>query len=336
MRAFQITGTEGFPSLQLTTLPDPQPGPSEVLVRIRSVSLNYRDCMNVLGIRGVTGPVPRIPCSDAAGEIAALGPEVTDWQVGDRVVLPFMPSWLSGPFTQDHAAAALGGAIDGVLRDLIALPAASLVAVPEGVTLDQAATLPCAAVTAWNALITRGGLQPGQTVLILGSGGVSVFALSIARLAGARVLAITSSDEKAHRLRQLGAAEVLNYRDTPDWHLWARQQTGGEGVDHVVEIGGPETLNRSIQAVRHGGHIALIGVLTGTVGQIETVHLLRKGLRLNGIYVGSRDLLAQVTQCVAQGGLLPVIDRVFPFEASAEALRHLESGAHFGKIVIQL
>lgn len=336
MKSFHITGTLGFDSLQLSDSPPLSPGPGQVLVRIRAVSLNFRDYMNVLGIRGVTGPVPRIPCSDGAGEVLAVGAGVSAWQPGDRVVIPFMPSWLDGPFSQRHAAAALGGAVDGVLREQIVVQADSLVRLPDTLDFAQAATFPCAAVTAWDALRVRGALLPGSSVLIQGSGGVSVFALQIAKTLGARVLAITSSDTKAARLRELGADATLNYRQTPDWAPWVLEQTGGLGVDHVVEIGGPDTLNRSLQAARFGGHIALIGVLTGTAGEIQTVQILRKGIRLDGIYVGSRAMLADVIDFYAASGLRPVIDSVFPFEDAPKALRHLESGSHFGKIVITL
>ncbi len=336
MKTWQIIGKDGFDSLRKTEVAGPLPGPGEVRVRVRAVSLNYRDYMNVMGLHGITGPEPRVPCSDGAGEVAAVGLGVSDWQPGDRVVIPFMPGWLDGPFTQAHAAGALGGAVDGVLREFVCVPAASLVPLPEALSFEQAATLPCAAVTAWDALTVRGQLQPGATVLIQGSGGVSVFALQFAVSLGARVLAITSSDEKAARLRDLGADAVCNYRERPDWDAWAREQTGGLGVDHVVEIGGPETLNRSLLAARFGGHIALIGVLTGTAGDIQTVQILRKGIRLDGIYVGSRAMLGDIVAYLEQTGLRPVIDSVFCFDDAPAAFRRLESGGHLGKIVIRL
>ncbi len=336
MKAYQITGADGFDSLKLVDAPDPVPAAGEALVRIRAVSLNYRDYMNVVGLHGITGPVPRVPCSDGAGEVLAVGDGVTDWQAGDRVVIPFMPGWLDGPFTQAHAAGALGGAVDGVLRERISVPASALVRLPDTLSFEEAATLPCAAVTAWDALHVRGGLQPGASVLIQGTGGVSIFALQFAARHGARVLAITSSGEKAARLRDLGAEAVCNYKENPDWAAWVQEQTGGAGVDHVVEIGGPETLNRSLQAARFGGHIALIGVLTGTAGAVQTVQILRKGIRLDGIYVGSRAMLTDVVAHLDQTGLRPIIDAVFPFEEAHAALRRLESGRHVGKIVIRV
>lgn len=336
MKAWQITGTSGIDSLRCRDIEVPRPAPGEVLVRLRAVSLNYRDYMNVTGIRGITGPVPRVPCSDGSGEIAALGEGVEGWSAGDRVVIPFMPTWLDGGFTQHHAARALGGAVDGLLREFASLPAGCLLRVPESLTLSEAATLPCAAVTAWDALHARGGVQSGETVLILGSGGVSVFALQFARLAGARVLAITSSDSKAQKLRALGADGVHNYRSDPAWDDWAIAQTGGLGVDKVIEIGGPETLNRSLKAVRFGGHIALIGVLTGTSGEIQTVQILRKGIRLDGIYVGSRAMFSDMLESITRNDLKPVIDSCFAFGDAPSAFRHLESAAHSGKIVIEV
>lgn len=336
MLSYQITGTSGLDSLERSETPTPKAAAGQVVVQIRSVSLNYRDYMNIMGIRGVTGPIPRVPCSDGAGEIVSIAPDVTNWHVGDRVVIPFMPSWIDGPFSQKHAAAALGGAVDGVLRQQIAISADSLVRLPDSITYAHASTLPCAAVTAWDALLVRGQLQAGSTVLIQGSGGVSVFALQIAKHHDARVLAITSSDEKASRLRELGADATFNYKQNPDWATWALEQTGGVGVDHIVEIGGPETLNRSIQATRFGGHIALIGVLTGTSGEIQTVQILRKGIRLDGVYVGSRAMLSQVVDFFSTSPHRPIIDSNFPFSEAAAAVSHLESGRHFGKIVISL
>lgn len=336
MKACQITGTDGLNSLQLVTLPDPHPGPGEVLIRVRAVSLNYRDYMNVLGIKGVTGPVPRIPCSDGAGEVAAVGEGVSDWKAGDRVVVPFMPTWLEGEFSQTHASQALGGAVDGMLREFAVIRAESLLPVPAHLSCEEAATLPCAAVTAWDALHVRGGLKAGETVLVLGTGGVSIFALQFAKLAGARVLATTSSDAKAQHLLQLGADAVHNYKTDPAWEDWALAQTGKRGVDKAIEIGGAETLNRSLKATRFGGHIALIGVLTGTSGEIQTVQILRKGIRLDGIYVGSREMFARMLAEIGRVQMRPVIDSVFEFADARAAFEHLGSGKHFGKIVIRV
>lgn len=335
MKAYQIVGSEGFASLQKVTLDLPTPKSGEVLVRLRACSLNYRDYMNVMGIRGVTGPIPRIPCSDGAGEIAAVSDDVKEWKVGQRVVIPFMPTWLDGGFTQHHASRALGGAVDGLLREFASVPAVSLLPIPDYLSFVEAATLPCAAVTAWDALRVRGEVQAGETVLILGTGGVSIFALQFAKQAGARVLATTSVQAKADRLSGLGADAVHIYKNDPAWDDWALAQTNGMGVDKVIEIGGPETLNRSIKATRFGGHISLIGVLTGTAGEVGTVGILRKGIRLDGIYVGSRSMFGTMLQQMSLSQMRPVIDSVFEFDQAVEAFRRIESGQHFGKIVIQ-
>ncbi|MES2597478.1 MAG: NAD(P)-dependent alcohol dehydrogenase [Verrucomicrobiota bacterium] len=336
MKAYQITGTEGLSALKQVTLTDPEPKAGEVLVRIRACCLNYRDYMNVMGIKGVTGPIPRVPCSDGAGEIVALGAGVSGWSVGQKVVIPFMPTWLDGGYTQQHATKALGGAEDGLLRELACVSAASLLSVPEHLSLEEAATLPCAAVTAWDALFVRGNLKAGETVLVLGTGGVSIFALQFAKSVGARVLATTSSDAKAERLCELGADAVHNYKKDPAWDDWAIAQTNKLGVDRVIEIGGPETLNRSIKATRFGGHIALIGVLTGTSGDVQTVGILRKSIRLDGIYVGSRTMFAGMLEHITSQKMHPVIDSTFEFDDAPAAFERIGSGQHFGKIVIRV
>lgn len=323
-------------SLKAVTLQDPALGPGEALMRVQATCLNYRDYMNVMGIKGVTGPIPRIPCSDGAGEIAAVGEGVASFKPGDRVVCPFMPTWLEGEFSQAHASKALGGAVDGMLREFAVVRAESLLRIPDYLSVEEAATLPCAAVTAWDALHVRGGLKAGETVLILGTGGVSIFALQFAKLAGARVLATTSSDEKARHLLELGADAVHNYKTDPAWEDWALTQTEKRGVDKVIEIGGAETLNRSLKATRFGGHIALIGVLTGTSAEIQTVQILRKGIRLDGIYVGSREMFAQMLTTMERKKMRPVIDSMFEFKQAPDAFRRIESGKHFGKIVIRV
>jgi len=335
MKAIQITGTDGLASLKLEDVPQPEPAHGEVLVRIRAVSLNYRDYLNVMGIRGVTGPIPRIPCSDGAGEVVAVGAGVSEWKAGDRVVVPFMPQWLAGEITGQHMALALGANVDGLMREFAVLPANSLLRIPDYLSFEEAATLPCAAVTAWDALMVRGQLKPGETVLVLGTGGVSTFALQLAKLGGARVLAITSSDEKAEHLRRMGADAVHNYKANPAWDQWALEQTGGIGVDKVIEIGGPDTLNRSIKATRFGGHISLIGVLTGVSGDVQTVGILRKSIRLDGIYVGSKAMFADLLKAMHQAQLRPVIDSTFDLAQSAEAFTRLASGSHIGKIVVR-
>lgn len=335
MKAIQITGTDGLASLKLNDIAQPEPKAGEVLVRIRAVSLNYRDYMNVMGIRGITGPIPRVPCSDGAGEVAAVGEGVTEWKAGDRVMIPFMPQWLDGQMTQQHQALALGANIDGLMREFAVLPANCLIRIPEYLSFDEAATLPCAAVTAWDALVERGEMKAGDTVLVLGTGGVSTFALQLAKQAGARVLAITSNDSKAQRLLAMGADAVHNYVTDPAWDKWALAQTKGLGVDRVVEIGGPDTLNRSIAATRFSGHIALIGVLTGVSGDVQTVGILRKAIRLDGIYVGSKAMFERMLAAMESTQLRPVIDSTFDLSTAAEAFAHMASGSHIGKIVVR-
>ena len=335
MKLYEIRERFGLDALTLTERPQPQPGPHEVLVRIKAVSLNYRDLMVVKGLYNPKMPLPRVPCSDAAGEVAAVGPGVTRVKVGQRVAGIFMQKWISGEVDDAKARSALGGAIDGLLAEYAVLHEAGLVHVPEHLSYEEAATLPCAAVTAWHGLITEGRIKPGDTVLCQGTGGVSLFALQFARLAGARVLITSSSDDKLKRARELGAAEGVNYKTTPKWGDKVRELTGGRGVDHVVEVGGAGTLGQSLRAVRMGGQISLIGVLSG-VGQADPLPILMKNVRVQGIFVGSREMFEAMNRAIAEHRLRPVVDRVFAFAEAPAAFRHMESAAHFGKICIRM
>lgn len=334
MRAYRIHQASGPDSLQLDDVPEPQAGPGQVVVRVRAASLNYRDLLVIKGEYARNLPLPLVPVSDGAGEVAEVGPGVTRFQPGDRVAGCFFSKWEAGPIDETATKSALGGAVDGMLAERVALPESGLVRVPDHLTDDEAATLPCAALTAWHALMEGGGLKAGQTVLVQGTGGVSLFALQFARLAGARVIATSSSDAKLARARDLGASDGINYQTTPDWDVAVRNLTEGQGVDHVVEVGGAGTLPRSMKAVKLGGHIALIGVLTG--GEIDPRPLLFKNIRLQGIYVGSRVMFESMNRAIALHKLRPVVDRVFPFEQAVDAYKHLESGAHFGKVVIRV
>jgi NADPH:quinone reductase-like Zn-dependent oxidoreductase len=334
MKAYQIVSADGIDALQLAERPTPDPGPGEILVRIRASALNYRDLMTVNDPVGRAIPYPRIPNSDGAGEVLAVGAGVTRFKPGDRVAGTFFQRWDDGPITPDAMASALGGAIDGVLAEEVVLAERGLVHVPAHLSFEEAATLPCAALTAWHALIEKGGLKAGQTVLLIGTGGVSIFALQFAVLHGARAIVISSSDAKLERARALGAWHGVNYRAHPDWERAVLDLTEGAGVDHVVEVGGAGTLERSIAAVRIAGHIALIGVLTG--GQINPASIMRKSLNVDGIYVGSRSMFEAMNRAIAASGLRPVIDRQFGFEQAREAYHHMRSAAHFGKIVIAL
>jgi NADPH:quinone reductase-like Zn-dependent oxidoreductase len=334
MKVVELQNTFGIDSLNVTERPDPRPGPGQVLLKMRAWSLNYRDLLVAKGLYNPKLRLPLVPLSDGVGEVAAAGDGVSRVKVGDRVAGLFMQKWLAGDLTDAKARSSLGGGADGLLAEKVVLHEDGVVHVPAHLTDEEAATLPCAAVTAWHALISEGGLKPGDSVLVQGTGGVSVFALQFARVAGARVLATSSSDAKLERVRQLGASDGINYKTTPDWDERVRELTGGVGVDHVVEVGGAGTLGKSLRAVRMGGHISLIGVLSGG-GQVNPMPILMKNVRVQGIYVGSREMFEAMNRAIALHQLRPVVDRVFPFAEVREALRYLESGAHFGKVCLR-
>jgi len=331
MRAGQLSSF-GIDSLDFVERPTPAPGPGEVLVGVRAVSLNYRDLMMVKGVYNPKMKLPRIPCSDGAGEVVAIGAGVTVWKPGDRVMGIFMQNWLDGPLTAAKARGALGGDIDGMLSDYAVLKQEGLVAIPEHLSFQEAATLPCAAVTAWNALAAT-DLKPGSTVLIQGTGGVSIFALQFARLKGARVLGISSSYEKLERASTMGLDSGLNYRESPEWDRWAMDQTGGEGVDLVVEVGGAGTLARSLKAIRPGGTIAQIGVLAQTQDPMPTPLILHKVARIQGIYVGSRRDFLEMNKAITLSQMRPVGEE-FSWSHVREVLMRMDEGSHFGKLVL--
>lgn len=331
MKQAQIAGAFGIDQVRVVEVPEPVAGAGQVLVRIHATSLNYRDFLVATGKYNPKMPLPRVLLSDGAGEVVAVGAGVTRFRIGDRVAGTFFQNWIDGPFAAWHGASALGGAIDGVLSELVALSEEGLVAVPAGLSYAEAATLPCAALTAWNALFEAGQLKAGQSVLVQGSGGVSVFALQFARAAGARVVATTSTTAKAERLRTMGADWVLNYRETPEW---GREIAKAGGVDHVVEVGGSGTLEQSLHAVKASGQVNMIGVLTGRVGEVNTGLILSKSVRVQGIYVGSRAMFERMNAAIAVNGIRPVIDSSFALAETQNALRHLEGATHFGKVVI--
>ena len=335
MKAYELRDGFGIDHVAVAERPDPRPGPGQIVVRMKAFSLNYRDLMVVKGLYNPKQRLPLVPLSDGAGTVEALGEGVTRVKVGDRVAGIFMQTWLAGDVTEAMAKSALGGAIDGVLGQRVVFEEAGVVPVPEHLSDEEAATLPCAAVTAWHALVAEGGVRAGDTVLIQGTGGVSLFALQFARLHGARVIITSSSDAKLERARQLGASDGINYKSTMDWDRRARELTGGLGVDHVVEVGGANTLGQSLKAVRMSGRISLIGVLAGAGGQVNPLPALMKNIRIQGIFVGSRSMFEAMNRAIALNGLHPVIDRVFGFEEVREALRYMENAGHFGKICIR-
>lgn len=335
MKAYELL-QPGIDGLAIAERPEPRPGPGQILIKVEAVSLNYRDLRVIQGTYSRSMPQNLVPCSDGAGTVVEIGPGVTRVQAGDRVAGIFMQTWISGSIDDEKGRSAMGGAIDGMLQEYVVLHQDGVVLAPAHLSSIEAATLPCAAVTAWHALITSGKLQAGETVLTLGTGGVSVFAAQFAHLTGARVIGTSSSDAKLARLRdELGVKDSINYRATPDWDKSVKQMTGGIGVDHVVEVGGAGTLGRSLRAVRTGGSVALIGLLAET-GEFNPTAILMRSVRVQGIYVGSRDMFEAMNRAITQHQLRPVVDRVFPFEAARDALRHMESGSHFGKICIQL
>jgi NADPH:quinone reductase-like Zn-dependent oxidoreductase len=333
MKALVIQNGFGLENIAVVERPDPQPGPGQVVLRVRAASLNFRDLLIAKGMYNPHLAMPRVLGSDGAGEIEAVGPGVTRWKLGDRAIGCFFQNWADGPLTDTAMKSTLGGDRDGVFAERVLLDEGGVVALPDGLDFAEAATLPCAALTAWHAL-TRGGCGPGKTVLVQGTGGVSLFALQFAAAMGARVLVTSGSDEKLARALKLGAAAGTNYKSNPDWDKWARKETGGSGVDIVVEVGGAGTLERSAKAVRTGGFIALIGVLAG-LGAFNPMNVLMKAISLQGIFVGSRSQFEAMNRFIAEKALHPVIDRRFPLGQGVDALRHMESGTHFGKVVIE-
>jgi NADPH:quinone reductase-like Zn-dependent oxidoreductase len=331
MQAWQISSF-GVDSLEFVERPDPQPGPGDVLVKIRAVSFNYRDLLMIKGHYNPKLQLPRIPCSDGAGEVEALGPGVTRWKRGDRVAGIFMQNWLDGPATPLKVKGALGGDIDGMLAEQVVLRETGLVGIPKHLSFEEAATLPCAAVTAWNAL-AAGEVKPGSTVLVQGTSGVSIFALQFARLKGARVLGISGSQEKLDRARILGLDAGINYREHPDWDRWAVEETDGEGVDLVVEVGGQGTLARSLRAVRMGGTVAQVGVLAGSNEPLAIPTILHKQARIRGIYVGSRQDFVEMNKAITLTRLRPAGEN-FHWSQAREVLGRMEEASHFGKLVL--
>lgn len=328
----------GLDNLVIEERDEPTPGPGEVLVRIRACSINYRDLLTVnagYGSRQKSNDL--VPLSDGAGEVTAVGDGVAKFKPGDRVTASFFQSWIAGGPTEERFAGNLGGALDGVLQEYRVFPEHGLVRTPDSLTDQEAACLPCAGLTAWSAVITQGQVQPGDIVLTQGTGGVSLFALQFAKLAGAQVIATSSSDAKLEKVKALGADRVINYKSDPDWGKTARALTGGRGVDHVVEVGGAGTLKQSMRAVRGGGAISMIGVLSGAgASDLNVALVVMSNTRLQGVTVGSREMLEDMARAMDLHGTKPVIDQAFPMANIRDAFAHMQAGAHFGKIVIDL
>jgi NADPH:quinone reductase-like Zn-dependent oxidoreductase len=336
MRVFQIEGDWGFEHLRLATRPDPAPGPGQVLLRMKAASLNFRDL--VVPERGYgqyTGTLPLIPVSDGVGEVVAVGAGVERVAVGDRVCPMFMQRWIGGTLDLERITGSLGGPIDGTMADFMVLSQDGVARVPAHLSDEQAATLPCAALTAWSALVTEGRLQPGDRLLVQGTGGVALFALQFARLAGAHVTVISSSDDKLERAKALGADAGINYRRTPEWSKASRAITDGRGFDHILELGGEHTLPQSLRCIRPGGTISMIGVLSGGTMSASLGLIVTRQVRLQGITVGSRDGFEAMARAIGQHRVEPVIDRTFAFGELKEAMSYLKSGAHFGKVCIR-
>jgi NADPH:quinone reductase-like Zn-dependent oxidoreductase len=325
----------GFEGLQFVDHPPPEPGPGQVLVRMRAFSLNYRDLMVIRGEYNPRLKMPLTVLSDGCGEVVACGAGVSRVKEGDRVAASFMQGWIDGNIDDAKARTALGAAIQGVAAEYCLFPEHGVVRAPEYMSDTEVATLPCTGVTAWNALFETGSLRPGDTVLTLGTGGVSMFALQFARMGGARVIVTSGSEEKMALARELGAHEVVNYTTSPEWEKVVREHTGGVGVEHVIEVGGAGTLPRSLKAVRTGGTISLIGALAEGA-DVNPIPILMRHLRVNGIFVGSRAMFENMLRAITVRQLRPVIDRVFGFDELHEALRYMASAKHVGKICVQV
>jgi NADPH:quinone reductase-like Zn-dependent oxidoreductase len=325
----------GIDNLALVERDRPEPGETEVLVKFHAASLNYRDLMMVRGFYNPKLKTPLVPLSDGAGEVVEVGEKVTRWNVGDRVMPIFMQGWIDGDVDYSKAKTALGGDLDGCLREFGTFDESGLVKIPGHLTYREAATLPCAAVTAWNALMVSGKLQKGESVLLLGTGGVSIFALQFANTIGAETIITSSSDEKLGRADVLGANHLINYKANPHWNDAVNVFTANKGVDHIIEVGGAGTLHKSLKSVKMGGHIAVIGVLAGK-GDFDPTSILMKAVRLQGIFVGSREMFEDMNEFIREHYLKPVVDEVFEFENAKEAFKYMESGSHFGKVVIKI
>lgn len=335
MRAYELPKRTGIDDITLVERPMPKPGLRQALVKVSACSLNFRDLAIVLGTYRAPVRDNVIPLSDGAGEVVETGPGVTRVKKGDRVAASFFPRWMGGPIRAEKVQQALGGSADGMLAEYVVLEEDALLKLPEHFSFEDGATLPCAGLTAWQALTVHGRTAPGDIVLMQGTGGVSIFALQFAKLLGAVTIVTSSSDEKLARAKALGADHTINYRTTPEWDKAALDITGGYGVDQVVEVGGSRTLEQSLRAVRIGGRVSVIGVLTGA-GEINPTLILGRRANVQGMSVGSVEMFEAMNRAIGSAKLKPVIDKVFAFNEAREAFRYLESAKHFGKIVVKV
>jgi NADPH:quinone reductase-like Zn-dependent oxidoreductase len=334
MKVIEIRDGFAFDSLRVTDRPDPVPGPGQVVLKMKAFSINYRDLLVVNGVGRWRPSLPRIPLSDGVGVVAAAGSGVSRVRLGDRVAPIFYPKWLNGRVASEKMRKPLGGAVaDGVLAEYTLFEETSVVHVPEHLSDEEAATLPCAAVTAWNAVVRSGKITPGDTVVVLGTGGVAIFALQFARLLGARIIITSSSDEKLERARQLGASAVVNYKATPDWSKAVVELTGDVGADYVVDTVGE--LREAIAAIRPGGTVAFVGLLIGMSAEVDLVSFMGKSARLEAIDVGSREMFEGMNRAIQFHEMRPIVDRVFAFSEAPDALKYLKEARHFGKICLK-
>jgi NADPH:quinone reductase-like Zn-dependent oxidoreductase len=336
MKVFQIQDDWSMEHLKVAERTQPKPGPGEVLLHMKAASVNYRDLVVPLrGYGSFTGTLPLVPISDGVGEVAEIGTGVTRVATGDRVCPMFMQKWIAGEPDLNRLTSTLGGPMDGVMQEYMVVDEEGLAKSPEYLTNEEAATLPCAALTAWSALVTEGDVKAGDTVLLQGTGGVSLFALQFSKLLGAKVIIISSSDDKLKKAAALGADEGINYKNAPEWGNAVKKLTAGKGVDHIIEVGGEKTLPQSLRVIRPGGTISMIGVLSGINMGVSLGLIVTRKVRLQGITVGHRDSFEAMTRAMSQHQIKPVIDRVFPFEELKEAMEYLRQGNHFGKICIR-
>ncbi|TGK12452.1 NAD(P)-dependent alcohol dehydrogenase [Leptospira fletcheri] len=337
MKAFEVRNNFGIENLSSVTRPNPKPGPGEVLVKIKACSLNYRDFLMITGQYNPRQKLPLVPLSDGAGEVVELGPDVKNVKVGDRVCGIFSQGWLAGAPRLDNIRETLGGPLDGMISEYRVFPEKGVISFPEHLSYAEASTLPCAGLTAYNAVVTFGELEPGMTVVALGTGGVSLFALQFAKMLGCKTIVTSSSDQKLEKAKSLGADEGINYTAKTNWDREIRKKTDMKGADLVIEVGGAGTLSKSIQSVKPGGIVALIGVVAGGgEANLSLFPILMQGIRIQGVIVGSRSDFERMNLAISRNLMRPVIDRIFPYSEFPKALEYLRDGKHFGKVVIEI